>query len=91
MRKSVGHDGRGGKDAHNRETLQTTGFYVGRIVIVPGEFAPIPHALAGLLIPMAIRMRFSGMTESIGPMWSKSKTNPGAGPCRLPPVGPEPR
>ena len=30
------------KGAPYRETLQTTGFYVGRIVIVPGEFAPIP-------------------------------------------------
>jgi hypothetical protein len=50
--------GRGGKGAHNRETLQTTGFYVGRIVIVPREFAPIPHTPAGLPIPMAIRMRF---------------------------------
>ena len=29
------------KVALYRETLQTTGFYVGRIVIVPGEFAPI--------------------------------------------------
>jgi len=30
------------KGAPYRETLQTTGFYVGRIVIVPREFAPIP-------------------------------------------------
>jgi len=52
------HSGGGGKGAHNRETLQTTGFYVGRIVIVPREFAPIPHTPAGLAIPMAIRMRF---------------------------------
>ena len=52
------HSGGGGKGAHNRETLQTTGFYVGRIVIVPREFAPMPHAPAGLAIPMAIRMRF---------------------------------
>src|SRR5664279_4809078 len=40
------HPGCGGgaksKGALYRETLQTTGFYVGRIVIVPGEFAPIP-------------------------------------------------
>ena len=49
--------GGGGKDAHNRETLQTTGRTT-RIVIVPREFAPIPHAPAGLPIPMAIRMRF---------------------------------
>ena len=50
--------GGGDKGAYNRETLQTTGFYVGRIVIVPREFAPTSHAPAGLLIPMAIRMRF---------------------------------
>ena len=53
-----GPNGGGGKGAHNRETLQTTGFYVGRIVIVPREFAPIPHTPARLPIPMAIRMRF---------------------------------
>jgi hypothetical protein len=50
--------GGGGKGAHNRETLQTTGFYAVRVVIVPRGFAPIPHAPAGLPIPMAIRMRF---------------------------------
>ena len=50
--------GGGDKGAHNRETLQTTGFYLGRIVIVTREFAPIPHTPAGLSIPMAIRMRF---------------------------------
>lgn len=49
--------GGGVKGAHNRETLQTTGRTT-RIVIVSREFAPIPHAPAGLPIPMAIRMRF---------------------------------
>jgi len=49
--------GGGVKGAHNRETLQTTGRTT-RIVIVPREFAPIPHTPAGLPIPMAIRMRF---------------------------------
>jgi hypothetical protein len=62
MRKSAMNrprsSGGRGKGAHNRETLQTTGFYVGRIVIVPREFAPIPHTPARLPIPMAIRMRF---------------------------------
>ena len=58
LRSAIGRGGRGGKGAHHRETLQTTGFYVGRIVIVPREFAPIPHTPAGLPIPMAIRMRF---------------------------------
>ena len=58
MIRRRGRRGGGGKGAHNRETLQTTGFYAGRVVIVPREFAPIPHAPAGLPIPMAIRMRF---------------------------------
>ena len=56
-RRRPDHSGGGGKGAHNRETLQTTGRTT-RIVIVPREFAPIPHTPAGLLIPMAIRMRF---------------------------------
>ena len=46
--------GGGGKGAHNRETLQTTGFYVGRVVIVTREFAPISHTPTRLLILMAI-------------------------------------
>jgi len=49
--------GGGGKGAHNRETLPTTGRTT-RIVIVPRELAPIPATPAGLPIPMAIRMRF---------------------------------
>ena len=51
------HNGGGVKGAHNRETLQTTGRTT-RILIVPREFAPIPHTPAGSPIPMAIRMRF---------------------------------
>ena len=58
MIRRRGRRGGGGKGAHHRETLQTTGFYTGRVVIVPREFAPIPHAPAGFSIPMAIRMRF---------------------------------
>jgi hypothetical protein len=58
MDQQRARSGGGDKDAHNRETLQTTGFYGGRIVIVTREFAPIPHTPAGLPIPMAIRMRF---------------------------------
>ena len=85
------HSGGGGKGAHNRETLQTTGFYVGRIVIVSREFAPIPHAPAGLAIPMAIRMRFLRHDGIYRSDVVQTKTNPGAGPCRLPSVGPEPR
>ena len=30
------------------------------------------------------------VSRGIGPMWSNPKPNPGAGPCRLPLVGPEP-
>ena len=44
QRKSELWEWREGKGALYRETLQTTGFYVGRIVIVPREFAPIPSA-----------------------------------------------
>ena len=58
MNRRRDRSGGGGKGAHNRETLQTTGFYVGRIVIVPREFAPMSHAPAGLLLPIAIEMRF---------------------------------
>ena len=58
LRSAIGRGGRGSKGAHNREALQTTGCDMGRIVIVPREFAPILHALAGLPILMAIRMRF---------------------------------
>ena len=55
----IRRDSSGGevKGAHNRETLQTTGRTT-RIVIVPREFAPIPHAPIVLRIPTAIRMRF---------------------------------
>ena len=91
-RSAMNRSGGGGKGAHNRETLQTTGFYVGRIVIVPREFAPIPHVTAGFPIPMAIRMRFlrhDGIYRS--DVVQTTKTKPWAGPCRLPLVGPEPR
>ena len=71
--------------AHNRETLQTTGCDEVRIVIVPGGFAPLPHVPGRQWIPMAIRMRFPGMAESIGPMWLR-RTNPGAG-TEAPPAG----
>jgi len=80
------HRGGGGKGAHNRETLQTTGFYVGRIVIVPREFAPIPHAPAGLAIPMAIRMRFLRHDGIYRSDVVQTETNPGAG-TGPPPAG----
>ena len=87
---------RGGKGALYRETLQATGCYVGRVVIATAEFAPIPPfhlpVYSGGVNPTAIGMRFRGMTESIGPMWSKTKNQTlGPAPCHLPLVGPEPR
>jgi hypothetical protein len=91
LRSAIGRGGRGSKGAHNRETLQTTGFYVGRIVIVPREFAPIPHARAGLSIPMAIRMRFlrhDGIYRS-DVVQNKNKTKPWGG--TVPPPAGRPR
>jgi hypothetical protein len=85
------------KGALYRETLQTTGSYVGRVLIVPREFAPISSPpLRGRnlqMVPIG-GMRFSGMTESIGPMWSQKQNqkqkqkhlNLGAV-CRLPLLG----
>ncbi len=73
------------KGAHDRETLQTTGRTT-RIVIVPREFAPIPHARAGLRIPMAIRMRFLRHDGIYRSAVVENKTKPwgGTGP---PPAG----
>jgi len=67
-----GGSGAKSKGALYRETLQTTGFYMGRIVIVPREFAPIPspplrcHRLRELSqLPECVLGRHA---ESIGPM-----------------------
>jgi hypothetical protein len=77
-----------GKGALYGETLQTTGFHVGRIVIVPREFAPMPspplRASENRGMP---GMRFSGMTESIGPMCSPHKKHVKTGGGVPPPVG----
>ena len=80
--------GGGVKSAHNRETLQTTGRTT-RILIVPREFAPIPHTPAGLPIPMAIRMRFLRHDGIYRSDMVQTKTNPGAGP--VPPPAGRPR
>ena len=84
--------GGGGKGAHNRETLQTTGRTT-RIVIVPGEFAPIPSTPAGLPIPMAIRMRFlrhDGIYRSdVVQVKTKTKPKPWGG--AVPPPAGRPR
>jgi hypothetical protein len=71
------------KVALYRETLQTTGFYVGRVVIVTREFASISSP------PLRCRSFrktanfancvFQGMAESIGPMWCLKPIQPGAG------------
>ena len=63
------------KGALYRETLQTTGFYVGRIVIVTREFTPIPSPPLRCLRfrePMSLPgMRLGRHAESIGPMGIK--------------------
>src|SRR5450759_1446247 len=79
------------KGALYRETLQTTGFYVGRIVIVTREFTPIPSPPLRCLRFRESRrlpgMRLERHAESIGPMGSNySQTGPLH--C-LPLVGPE--
>src|ERR1035441_5408850 len=87
-----GGGGAKSKGALYRETLQTTGFYVGRIVIVTREFTPIPSPPLRCLRFRECRslpgMRLGRHAESIGPMgWSNhSQTGP---PYRLPLVGPE--
>jgi hypothetical protein len=51
------HSFGGSKGALYRETLQVTGFYVGRIVIATAECAPMPPFVPGYpggLIPTAI-------------------------------------
>jgi hypothetical protein len=51
----------GSKGALYRETLQATGFYMGRVVIATAEFAPMPPSIPGYPggnIPTAIGMRF---------------------------------
>jgi hypothetical protein len=78
------------KGALYRETLQTTGFYMGRIVIVPREFAPIPcpplrhyHFRANDRFPEGV---FGGM-RNLSVRWSGN--HPDLRPeCRLPLVGP---
>ena len=54
--------GGGSKGALYRETLQATGFYVGRVVIATAGFAPMPPShlpgYPGGFIPTAIRTRF---------------------------------
>jgi hypothetical protein len=88
------HSGGGVKGAQYRETLQTTGSYGVRIVIVPREFAPIAHVPAvGYQIPMAIGMRFLrhyGIYRSdVVQVKAKTKTKPWGG--TVPPPAGRPR
>jgi hypothetical protein len=73
-----GHEGNG---TRYRETLQTTGFHGGRIVIVPREFAPMPSTTSspGFRESRIPSVRFLGMTESIAPMWFPHKNHPTGG------------
>ena len=86
------------KGALYRETLQATGFHVGRIVIATAGFAPmLPSALPGYpggIIPTAIGMRFrrhSGIYRSDVVQGKTQKPTLGTGLDRLPPVSPAPR
>ena len=77
----------GSKGGLYRETLQATGFYVGRIVIATAEFAPMPPFVPGYpggLIPIAIGMRFRrhhGIYQSDGGLFSNPNSS-----WTLPPV-----
>jgi hypothetical protein len=83
-----------GKGALNRETLQATGFYMGRVVIATAEFAPMPPfhlpGYPGGLYPTAIGMRFR-RHDGIYRSDVSKKPTPGYGAYRLPLVGPAPR
>ena len=82
----------GSNGARYRETLQATGFYVGRVVIATAEFAPMPPSEPGYpggTIPTAIGMRFRRHGGIYRPMWGSENPGPGLS-HRLPPVGPGP-
>ena len=86
----------GSKGALYRETLQATGFYVGRVVIATAGFAPMPpSALPGYpggIIPTAIRMPFrrhGGIYRSDVVQDKSQKPNPGGG--TGPPPASQPR
>jgi hypothetical protein len=93
-RRSSGAVSEEGKGALYRETLQATGFYMGRVVIATAEFAPMPPPIYRATPAVSFRRPsgcvFGGMTESIGPMWVQNqKPNPGNG--ILPPPAGRPR
>ena len=91
--KRVGDNGARVKGTRYRETLQTTGCYVDRIVIVPGEFAPIP------LSPLEHRALWNsdGHQNAFSQAWRNLSIRcrvvlpPKPGPeHRLPPMAPSP-
>ena len=66
---------------------------MGRIVIATAEFAPMPPLQPGYPDSDGHRMRFlrhDGIYRSDVVQHQTQEPNPGNGPNRLPPVGPEP-
>jgi hypothetical protein len=88
-----GRSAGGGKGAPYGETLQATGFHVGRIVIAPREFAPIPHARPGDREPIdsdGHRNAFSEASRNLSARWrAADQPKPGLE-HRLPPMAPDP-
>jgi hypothetical protein len=95
MQKSVRQSCSGArvKGARYGETLQTTGFYLGRVVIVPREFAPMPKP------PLSNRERLNSdghqnaFFEALRNLSIRYRllSNPNPGPeHRLPPMAPDP-
>jgi len=86
------------KGALYGETLQTTGFYVGRVVIVPREFTPIPSpplrqrgfrkiADSGMRFPRHDRIYRSDRHLTLATDWGRGTASrwsaPGLGLCSL--------
>jgi len=87
------HSFGGSKGALYRETLQATGFHVGRVAIATAEFAPMPPlhlpGYPGGFTPTAIGMRFlrhDGIYRSDVVQHQTQKPNP-ENETKPPPVG----
>jgi hypothetical protein len=82
------------KGALYRETLQTTGFYVGRVVIVPREFAPIPspplhqHGVQQIAAPEMRFPRHGRIYRSDRAGLCAKARRCAAAPCRAPQIRP---
>ena len=97
MRRLTNHEepptGAAVKGAQYRETLQTTGCYVDRILIVPREFAPMPQPL----LYNCGRLDSNGHQNAFSEAWRNlsvrcravCKPKPGLE-HRLPPMAPDP-